>query len=199
MHRLGSLARLFRPAWALLSLASWTVAARAQDGAWQAFQPFARRAGGAIAIYDPAGDRFVLPLQYVAPNLEVTQLTLGSEARHSLLPAVGKPPSYGFAAAVYDSAGRRVLAFFRSGGSFTAWELSLEGIPIWSEIPATGPRPQRRATPRQRCRPSSTPSAAAFSCTAPTRWTTLAISGRFPRDHLRPGAVSIPPGVLPSF
>jgi hypothetical protein len=113
---------------------------------------------GGHAVYDPAGDRFVVFGGLTASGAtanDVWALKLGDDPTwHELAPDGPAPAARWSAAYGFDPVRRRLVVFGGqtgpdgSGAALDdAWALSLDGPPRWTQLALTGERPAPRRSP----------------------------------------------------
>jgi len=110
---------------------------------------------GHSAVYTPEGRRVII-MGGESNQMEFNDawaLGLDGEPEWSPLPASGSPPSPRYShSAIYDPERRRMVVFggyslAEGGGSSRAWELTLDAVPVWTELIAAGEIPRERAGP----------------------------------------------------
>ena len=110
------------------------------------------------AVYDAAGDRYVIFGGYGSPDptilfLEVWELRLGDNPTWNQLAVANGPGERSNTQWGYDRANNRVLLFGGYGRHYPGsplaylddvWQLSLDGTPTWTELFPTGTAPSGR-------------------------------------------------------
>ncbi len=104
---------------------------------------------GAGAVYDVAGDRFIVFGGYDGNfHNDAWSLSLGASPVWTPLSPTGTPPpARAFNSTVYDAAGNRLIVFGGYDGfAFRndVWALSLGAAPAWTQLSPAGPAPPVR-------------------------------------------------------